>query len=257
MSLTVLGAFTLIAMPRAWAACNPNQQSCSPSYGVNEVFFGTGGALCDPSNPSTSEHSASYCAKTSVGELGVGNTSSNSYQAQAGFNTNREPSLTFVVNPLSINLGTLSAGTTATATATFSVETYLASGYQVMTKSPPPQNGTYTMQTPGSATASNSSQEQFGMNLVANTLPASLSGVSSGPACQTSGFCNLPALSIASNYNQANKYYYPSSGSDTILTSSASSGTTNFTISYIFNTTNVTPGGTYTFNQVLVATSTF
>jgi hypothetical protein len=142
LSLAVFGAFLLLAMPQVWAACNPNQQSCSPSYGVNEVFFGTGGALCDPSNPSTSEHSANYCAKTSVGELGVGNTASNSYQAQAGFNTNREPSLTFVVNPLSIDLGTLAAGSTATTTATFSVETYLARGYQVISNSTTTENVT-------------------------------------------------------------------------------------------------------------------
>jgi len=44
---------------------------------------------------------------------------------------------------------------------------------------------------------------------------------------------------------------------DTIARATKSSGETDFTISYIFNTTNVTPGGTYTVNQVLVATSTF
>jgi len=257
LSLGTFGVLLLLMVPHVSASCNPNQQSCSSGYGVNEVFFGTGGALCDPSNPSTSEHSANYCAKTSVGELGVGNTASNNYQAQAGFNTDRVPSLTFIVNPLNVDLGTLTAGTTVTATATFSVATYLASGYQIMTESPPPQNGAYTMQTSGSATASNSSQEQFGMNLVANTIPAALAGPSNDPACQTSGFCDLSALSIDTNYNQTNKYYYPASGSDTLLTSGASSGTTNFTVSYIFNTTNTTPGGTYTFDQILVATSTF
>lgn len=254
---------SLCAMPAiASAACalNPNQQSCSGGYGVSEVFFGTGGQLCEPGVSGTS---ANYCAKSAVGETGVGNTASNSYQAQAGFNTNREPSLTLCVYKSScgdnttINLGTLNPGTTATTTAGFSVETYLASGYVVATASLPPQNGAYTMKTPPSAAVSDTTQEQFGINLCANTSPGTLSGVSSDPVCQTAGFCKLSALAIAANYNIPNEYYYPSGGSDTLATSSSSTGVTKFTISYIFNTTNVTPGGTYVFNQVIVATSTF
>lgn len=235
----------------AQAACGTNQQSCSPGYGVNEVFFGTGGELNACSTGPTG-----YCSKQSAGELGVGNTSSgNQYQAQAGFNTDRVPSLTFIVNAASINLGTLNPGTPATAIATFSVESYLASGYQVTTESPSPKNGSYTMQTPSSPSFSAPTTEQFGMNLAVNNscgggLPASLGAAPVQKPDSTFSFGAATA-----NYNQPCKFMY--ADHDVIATSSSSSGETDYTISYIFNTTNLTPGGTYTFNQVLVATSTF
>jgi hypothetical protein len=44
---------------------------------------------------------------------------------------------------------------------------------------------------------------------------------------------------------------------DAIAFSPKSSGDTRYTISYIFNISNVTPAGTYTMAQSLVATSTF
>jgi len=44
---------------------------------------------------------------------------------------------------------------------------------------------------------------------------------------------------------------------DVVAFSTQSSSYTNYTISYIFNVSNVTPGGSYLFHHVLVATSTF
>lgn len=231
----------------ASASCNPDLQSCSSGYGVNEVFFGSGGELNACSGNV-------YCAKESAGEIGVGNTSGSAYQAQAGFNTDRTPSLTFVVNTTNINLGTISPGTTATATATFSVESYLASGYQVVTASNPPSNGSYTMQTPSTPTASNTSQEQFGINLVTNTTacgaPANFGADPAQAPDSTFSFGTA-----TSNYNQCGKFMYHKG--DVVAQSTKSSGETDFTISYIFNVTNLTPGGTYTLQHVLVATSTF
>lgn len=249
----------------AWAACsNPNQQSCSSNYGVNEVSFGAGGQLCDIANGTGT--SANYCAKSAFGELTVGNIASSNYQAQAGFNTDRTPSLTFCVylstcgdNP-AINLGTLSSGTTATTNAKFAVKTYLASGYQVVTASDPPKNGSYTMQTPSSPTASNPSAEQFGINLVANNscgggLPGSLGASPAQIPDSTFSFGAAAHNSGSDYYDTACQFMYKKG--DIIANATKSSGETDFTISYIFNTTNVTPGGTYTINQVLVATSTF
>lgn len=230
-----------------------NQQSCSPGYAVDEVFFGSGGDLND-----CSSH---YCAKESAGDLAVGNTSSgNQYQAQAGFNTDRTPSLTFIVNAANISLGTLTPGSTATTSATFSVESYLAHGYQVQTVSPPPQDGSYTMQAPASPVASSTSAEQFGINLVANNscgggLPAVLGNAPLQVPNATFSFGVAAHNSASDYYDIACKFMYKNG--DVIATSAESSGETDYTISYIFNTTNVTPGGIYTFNQVLVATSTY
>jgi hypothetical protein len=60
---------------------------------------------------------------------------------------------------------------------------------------------------------------------------------------------------VASGYDTPCQFKYVNG--DTIAQSAKSSGETDYTISYIVNINNVTPGGTYTMNHVLVATSTF
>jgi hypothetical protein len=226
------------------AACstNPSQQSCSGDYGVNEVFFGTGGQYACSGG--------TYCANETTGDTAVGNTKGTAYQAQGGFNTNRSPSLSVTVSNNTINLGVLTAGTTATATSNFSVESYLSSGYIVQIVGNPPTNSTHQLTALTSPTASNSSAEQFGLNLVANTSPVSFGANPSQSPDSTFGFGTA-----ASGYNTANLYQYASG--NTVAQSLKSSGITNYTVSYIFNTTVLTPGGTYTTNQAIVATATF
>ena len=218
------------------------QQSSSTNYSVNEIFFGSGGSLQDCS--------ATYCAKSSVGETAAGNTKSTSYQAQAGFNTDRTPSLTFIVNTSSINIGIITPGTTKTATATFSVKSYLSSGYVVQTYGSAPTYAGHPLSPLTSATASNSSAEQFGINLVANTSPVSLGANPSQAPDSTFSFGAASA-----GYNTTNLYKYNSG--DTVAFSNSSSGETDYTVSYIFNATGLTPAGLYTTQQSLVATATF
>jgi hypothetical protein len=217
-------------------------QSQSTNYQVNEVFFGSGGAL---NNCSTN-----YCAKESIGETAVGNTSSANYQAHAGFNTDRTPYLQFIVNGTNTDVGGLSTGSTTTTTATFSVKNYLSSGYSVITVSNPPKNNSYTMHALSSPTASTVGTEQFGINLVANTSPTTFGA---NPSQKPSNAFSFGAA--ATGYNTANLYKYVPG--DTIASSISSSGETDFTISYIYNISVLTAGGTYTFNDVLVATATF
>ncbi len=218
------------------------ESSSSSNYQVNQVFFGSGGNL---NNCSTT-----YCAKTSAGEITVGNTTGTNYQAQGGFNTGRQPYIEMTVSNTNVNLGTLSPTTTATTTATFTVSTYLAHGYIVVNGSPPPTNNSHTLTNLATPTASQVGIEQFGINLVANTSPISFG---SNPL-------QLPSSSfsfgqVSSGYNSANLYKY--NQGDTIAYSSQSTGQTTYTVSYIFNISHVTPGGTYVFNHVLIATSTF
>lgn len=233
----------------ASASCTAEAQSCSSSYQVNEVYFGAGGQLNACSTGPTG-----YCAKEAAGELTVGNTKGSAYQAQAGFNTLRTPYLQFVVNITSLNVGVLQTGTTSTGTAAFSVKSYLSSGYVVVNASSGPNNGNHTLASPSSPTVSNSSTEQFGINLVKNTgctgLPATLGG---DPLQVPSATYSFGAA--ASGYNTPCQFKYVNG--DTIASSSSSSGETDYTISYIFNITATTPGGTYTMNHVLVATPTF
>ncbi len=148
----------------------------------------------------------------------------------------------------------MTPGTTATTTGTFSVESYLADGYIVTTDANPPKMGSYTMHALTTPTSSNNSQEQFGMNLVANTTGCG------APANFGASPVQVPTSSFsfgyaAANYNTCGKFTY--NNGDTIAASNSSSGETDYTISYIFNTTPLTPGGIYSFNDVLVATGTF
>jgi hypothetical protein len=217
-------------------------QSSSTNYQVNEVFFGAGGAL--------SNCSANYCSKQSLGETSVGNPSSTNYQAHAGFNTDRTPFLQFIVNGVNTDIGVLSTGSTTTTTATFSVKNYLSSGYQVITVSNPPKYNAYTMHNLTSPSASVAGSEQFGINLRHNTSPTSFG---TDPVQVPSGAFSFGAA--ATGYNTPNQYKYVPG--DTIALSNSSSGETDYTISYIYNISVITPGGTYKFDDVLVATATF
>lgn len=217
-------------------------QSSSATFQINEVFFGSGGSLRDCSG--------SYCAKLSAGEVGVGNIRGGDYQAQAGFNTDRTPYLEFVVNNANQNIGELTSSTTKTATATFSVKSYLAGGYIVKQTSPGPTNGSFSIPGLASPTASAAGTEQFGINLVANTSPTTFGAVPSQAPDGTFGFGYA-----VNGYNTPNLFKYVKD--DTVAQSDTSTGTTNYTVSYIFNVSNVTAGGIYTMQHVLVATSTF
>lgn len=218
-------------------------QSSSNNYQVNEVFFGSGGELhaC----------STAYCSKQSAGDLAVGSSSSSNYRTQAGFNTDRTPYIEFTVSNTNVNLGTLNATSTKTATATFSVKAYLAHGYNVVNASDPPSNNSYTMQALAAPTASSVGTEQFGINLVANTIP-SIPG-SADPTYSPDASFSFGQVSPA--YSTTNLFKYAKN--DTVAFSTASTSFTTYTVSYLFNVSNVTPGGTYSLLHVLVATGTY
>lgn len=199
--------------------------------------------------------SGNYCAKQTAGEIAAGNTASTAFQSQAGFNVNREPYLAFSVAGGSTDLGYLSQLATATTTGTFAVKTYLANGYVVQLASDPPSNvtGGHVLAGLTSPTASSIGSEQFGINLVHNTSPASLSGISADPVQVPDNTFSFGT--VAAGYNTANAYKYVKG--DTIASSNKSSGQTDYTISFIYNIDNLTPDGTYKFNGTLVATSNY
>lgn len=242
--LALIAVFIFAASPLANA-----QQSSSSNYQVNEVFFGTGGEL--------NACSSTYCSKQAAGETGVGNTSSANYQAQGGFNTDRTPFIEFIVTAGSTDLGVLSTGNAATATGTFSVKTYLSSGYVVQTVSDPPTNtlpNKPMLNALASPSASSPGTEQFGINLVANNPGCG------APTTFGANPIQIPDNTysfgtVASGYNTCGLFKYVKG--DTIAQSSKSSGETDYTISYLFNISNVTAAGEYQFHHVLVATSTY
>lgn len=221
------------------------QSSSSTNYRVDQTFFGSGGELNACSTGPTG-----YCSKQSAGELGVGNTSSANYQAYAGFNTTDEPYLEFVVTYANIDLGYLNDSSASTTTSSFYVRAWQANGYVVRTESNPPQNGTYTMTALASQTASSAGTEQFGINLVHNTSPATFGTDPVQVPDNTFSFGTA-----AAGYNTANQYKYVKG--DIIAQSLKSTSITQYTISYLFNISNVTPAGQFTFTHNLVATATY
>ncbi|HUD03585.1 MAG TPA: hypothetical protein VMR51_02240 [Patescibacteria group bacterium] len=236
----------MILLNQAFAA----PQYTSSSYGIDEVFMGSGGLV--------NATSASYQGCASLGSTGAGNSGSASYQANAGPCTSPDPYLEFAVTSLNVNLGYLSTSTTTTTTGAFSVRTYLASGYSVINGSDPPKYtsgaNSHTLTNLTSPTLSQTGQEQFGINLVANTLPASLGGgVSKDPQQKPSTSYSYGYA--ATGYGTTNYYKYAKG--DSIAASNSSSGETDYTISYIYNITSYTPAGQYAFVHVLICMATF
>ncbi len=236
--LSLIGLLCVIGLPATALAA----QSSSSKYQVNEVFFGSGGQL--------NACSTSYCSKQAAGESVVGKTGSANFQAQGGFNTNREPYIEFTVGTTNVDLGTLTPTSTKVATAGFSVKTYLAHGYVVTNASDPPTNNTYTMKALAIPTAAQVGVEQFGINLVANTVPVTFGANPTQGPDTTFGFGQ-----VAAAYSSPNFYKYAKG--DVVAQSYLSTSYTNYTIAYLFNISNVTPGGSYLLKHDLVATSTF
>jgi hypothetical protein len=226
-------------------------QYSSTHYETNEVFFGSGGQLC---NYGTTGYSTNYCAQSAVGELGVGDSTSNNYQIHAGFNTTQQPFLQFIVTGSNINLGYLSTSAATTATATFTVSAWDSTGYIVVNASPPPTNSEspfHTMTNLTSPTLSSPGTEQFGINLEANTSP-SIAGSAPPQQLPNSSFSFGQA---ATGYNNGNYFKYVNG--DTIAYSTQSTSITDYTVSYLFNISTATPAGQYNFTHTLVATGTY
>lgn len=246
---TICAMVSAIAVPVAiMGSASAAPTYTSTTYGVDEVFMGSGGV--------NDASSASYKARASLGDTGVGNGASANFQAYGGFTTTPDPYIEVTVTDPNVDLGILSSATTAATTATFSVRTYLASGYNVVNGSDPPVTGggMHYLTNLTSPTASATNTEQFGINIAANTVPASLTVPSATPVVQVPSAA-YSFGTAAAGYNTANFYKYVKG--DTIASSSKSSGTTTYVISYIYNITPVTPAGVYIFRHSLVATSTY
>jgi hypothetical protein len=169
--------------------------------------------------------SSHYTAQSSVGALGVGTGSSSNYQAYSGFLTPNEPFLEMTVQ----------------------------------TVSQPPQTSTGdTLNPMTSQGASVVGTEQFGINLKANTSPATFGA---DPTLQPdSSFATGIA---ATGYSTANQYKY-NAGDVIACTGSAGAcgsvsgwGQTTYTISYIANITGITKAGAYSMEHDLVVVATY
>ncbi len=219
------------------------QVPSSSNYSVQESGFSSGSQL--------DANSASYNARVSAGDLGVGNAESANYQVYAGVITPDEEYIELVVPVTNINLGTLSPGVAGTGTATFSARAYLNDNYVIYTMNNPPSNGSHQISPLTSGGTFNAANEQFGINLVANTSPTTQGAA---PAPQpNAAFAYGEA---APGYDTADNYRY-NRGDAVARSVTRGYGETNFTISYMLNTTVATPAGLYQMEQNLVITATY
>ncbi len=214
----------------------------STNFKIQEDFLGGSG------NPGSS--SGSYSVRDSAGAAASGGGAGSAFQTQAGLITPDEPTLAFAVNSASVALGGLSTAVTKTGTAAFSVLNYTSYGYVVQTIGDPPSNGAHTLTGLSLPASSAVGTEQFGINLVANTLPV-VFGTSPIQIPTASFGFGVAAI----NYNIANTFTY--NNGDVIASAPKSSGQTDYTISYIANVSNNTPGGSYSGEQTLVVTGTY
>ncbi len=229
----------LVALP-----ANAFAQLTSPNYQVNETFFGIGGEL--------EAGSANYKARLAAGELTVGNTASGNYQSWVGFNTTDVELLEVAVAGGSNDLDVLDAATPKYASTTFAVRNYLSSGYVVRIVGKPPTNSGFTnneIAAMATTAVSSPGTEQFGINLRANTNPP----VGADPSQAPDSTFSFGAA--ATGYNVIDQFKYVEN--DVIASSSSSTGTTDYTISFIMNISTITPSGQYGGSYFVIAIPTF
>lgn len=219
-------------------------QHQSPNYQIDEVFIGSGGELemC----------SDEYCAQGSAGGTG-GSASSSDYGILAGFGSPDEPTLSVIVNNTFIDLGVLNTSGTGAASVGFSVSNYLSDGYVVRVSGNPPSvatgTGRYALTPLNAPNESRPGEEQFGINLVANSVP----GIGASPVQRPDSSFSYGFASIG--YDTPNYYKYISG--ETVAESVRESGQTDYTMTIIANIANSTPGGRYQTTLTIQAIATF
>lgn len=239
---TIIGSLFIGVFVVLCLAPGPVFAVSSNSYQIQEDFVGGGGNARSTSN--------SYISQDAIGGAAAGDAAGTAYRTQSGTPTTPDPTLTMSVDTSSVNMGALSTSLTRTGTATFSVLNYTSYGYIVQTIGSPPNNGAYTLSGMASTAASAVGTEQFGINLKANTSPATF-----GAEAQQIPSNAFSFGTAATGYNTANQFKYVAG--NTIASAPKSSGKTTYTISYIINMSNNTPGGSYSGKQTLVVTGTY
>jgi len=214
------------------------ETSSSSNYQVSETQFGSS---------STKENcSGQYCARTSIGDLSVGNSQSGTSTASFGSITPDEPMLEVVVDPGASNLGLLDTEHTASKTMIVRVRNYVSNGYVLQITGDPPKYAGHTLAAPSSPTVSSPGTEQFAINAAKNTSP----NIGATPVQVPSS--DFSFGTVEDNYKISNQFQYVSE--DVVARSLMSSGQTDYTISMIINISSATPAGHYSgdFSAVVI-----
>jgi len=177
--------------------------------------------------------SSNYSIDSNFTDQAGANAQSANFKERPNFSAiGSEPTIGFSVQAASLNFGELSTSSTAYSSHAFSAYTNSEAGYTVKVLGMPLHSSEHTITQIGSiAQDSIPGTEQFGINLVSNSVPV----IGADPA----GGIGQAAL----NYNIANKYAY--NDGDIIAQSSSFSYQTDFTVSVIANIAPETNAGNY------------
>lgn len=235
----------------AWAAAGDPTFSSSHYQVIESQTGGNGDFNSQSSNysfrPGTDD------GGSTLGDTAVGNSSSSSYQTNSGFNTSAQPGLTLAVNTSSINLSTLSTSAAQFATATFDVSDYTSYGYVVQVIGSPPVNSGHSLTALTTDTASSAGSEQFGLNTVRNTV----AGQGANPVQLPSSTFSFGVAGDGTHnfYTQSDKYRFNSG--EVVASAPKTSGDTQYTLTFMANISNLTPGGAYNGGLSIVATGRY
>jgi hypothetical protein len=196
----------------------------SDNYKIWVDTFDAGGGLTN---------STGFKVDSNLSDFSASQSDSANFSQKTSFSgIEGEPTVGFSVDTVSLDFGQLSAKMTRYTTHSFSAFTNAKEGYTIRVFGQSLHSADYTIEAIGSTAASISiGSEQFGLNLVRNTLPALGANPTGG-------------IGVASaNYNQVNKFAF--TGGDIIAYSASYSYQTNFTVTAIVNIADDTPAGGY------------
>ena len=146
---------------------------------------------------------------------------------------------------------------TATATSQMAASTNAGSGYVISVNGPTLTSGSNTIATMASATTSNKSTGQFGMNLKANTTSSASPAVGTEVSPSANG-TNYKGQATA-GYNTVDTFKYVS-GDVVANSANGGNGPTDgqiFTVSYLVNVPGSQAAGSYTTTLTYICTATF
>ncbi len=150
------------------------------------------------------------------------------------------------ISGTSVSLGNLTTTSTGNGTSVMAASTNGSSGYAITINGATLTSGGNTIDaiTSGSGSASSQGSEQFGINVRDNATP----NVGTDPTDTTN-------LTYGTGYGTIDSFKFVTG--NTVVSKSAASNATKFTVSYIANIAGTTEPGTYTGTYTYICTATF
>ncbi len=178
-------------------------------------------------------NATNYQIDSNLGDFNASGSQSTTFKQKIAFSgIEEEPTVGFNVESVTLDFGELSPNSTGYSSHRFSAFTNAKEGYTIKVYGQSLHSDEYTITAiGGTAASSEPGTEQFGINLVSNSVPR-LGEDPVGGIGQA-----------AANYNQANKFAY--NEGDTIAYSVSYSYQTDFTVTAIVNIADDTPAGSY------------